>query len=124
MKEYWTTEYADICDGVIFKVKQMNPIELLNLVMINLELKGTKIKQKQEFTQCCLENFIWTKDGMQWFELIDSNGRSRLPELDTNPAIAFDLYTVFSADVLTPVFYESKTFQNLTQADTQKKSRS
>lgn len=124
MKEYWTHEYNDIYDGVVFKIKQINAIELLNLVMTNLELKGSKISQKQEFMQECLKHIIWTKNGMDWYELIDYEGRARLPELDTNPSIAFDLYSIFSTDVLTPVFYESKTFQNLTKADTQKKRRS
>lgn len=121
MLDYWNKEYSDICENVIFKVKQINPVELLDLVMVNLELKSSKSDKRQEFIKSCLSNIIWTKDGMNWYELIDHEGRNRLPESETNPTIIFDLYTQFQTDVLVPVFTESKTFQNLTSANTNKK---
>ena len=118
MTEYWKTEYTDLCDGVTFKFKQLNPVEHINLVTKNIEFEKLNGDKAQYFIQRTLENTIWTKDGTTWNPLVDSNGNPRLPELNTKPAIAFDLFCKFKADVLYPVFSESKTFQSFIQAPT------
>ena len=123
MENYWQKEYKDICDGVIFKIKEINPIDMLNLVMANIDPQTRQLKNQKEFLGECMRQFVWTKDGMQWFPLVDEEGRSRLPELDKFPSITLDLMFVFRKDVLMPVFTESKTFQSPSKVGTKKNSK-
>lgn len=118
--DYTQKEYKDLLDGVIFKVKTINPIDMLNLTMANIDPQTRQLKYQKDFLQECMKQFIWTKDGMQWFPLIDDDGRARLPELDTNPSLMLDLMFEFRKDVLMPVFTESKTFHSPTEASTKK----
>lgn len=118
--DYTQKEYKDLLDGVIFKVKTINPIDMLNLTMANIDPQTRQLKYQKDFLQECMKQFIWTKDGMQWFPLIDDDGRARLPELDTNPSLMLDLMFEFRKDVLMPVFTESKTFRSPTEASTKK----
>lgn len=118
--DYTQKEYKDLLDGVVFKVKAINPIDMLNLTMANIDPQTRQLKYQKDFLQECMKQFIWTKDGMQWFPLIDDDGRARLPELDTNPSLMLDLMFEFRKDVLMPVFTESKTFHSPTEASTKK----
>ena len=118
--DYTQKEYKDLLDGVIFKVKTINPIDMLNLTMANIDPQTRQLKYQKDFLQECMKQFIWTKDGMQWFPLIDDDGRARLPELDTNPSLMLDLMFEFRKDVLMPVFTESKTFHSPTEASIKK----
>lgn len=118
--DYTQKEYKDLLDSVVFKVKAINPIDMLNLTMANIDPQTRQLKYQKDFLQECMKQFIWTKDGMQWFPLIDDDGRARLPELDTNPSLMLDLMFEFRKDVLMPVFTESKTFRSPTEASTKK----
>ena len=110
-KAYWTIEYKDICDGVTFKFRKMNTIEHLNLVTKNVEFDSLDGDKAEYFISKCLGMAMWTKDGVNWNNLIDSEGNSKLQEMDLNPSIALDLFYYFKKDVLLPVFTGSKTFQ-------------
>ena len=113
MKDYWNEEFTDICEGVMFKFKQTNPVDLINLVTNSLDYeKATPLQQKQFVTQC-LQQITWTKNGTDWFPLVDGEGNPRLPEIKENPSIGFDLFYMFRTKVINNVFTESKTFQNL-----------
>lgn len=115
MEDYTKIKYDDICEGVLFKYAQMNPVEIIGLTTRNvsfssLSFKGTDIESMVEL---CLRKIVWSKDdGKTWTPIIDAEGNAKLPELDKNPQIGLDLFYRFRKDVLTPVFIESKTFQN------------
>lgn len=123
MTEYWNTEYSDICEGVIFKIKQVNPIELINLVTASVDYEKTTWDKQQEFVKNALKQVTWTKNGTEWFPLISEDGLPRLPEMQNNPTIGFDLFFAIRRDVILPVFIESKTFQHLTADKKDHKSR-
>lgn len=118
MKEYWEQELTDICEGVMFKFKQTNPIDLINLVTDSIDYEKANNSRKRQFVTQCLQQVIWTKNGTDWFPLVDSDSNPRLPEFKTNPVIGFDLFFRFRRDVINPVFTESKTFQSLIQGST------
>ena len=124
MKEYWNEEYTDICEGVMFKFKQTNPVDLINLVTDSLDYEKAVSAQKKQFVTQCLQQVMWTKNGANWYPLVDSEGNSRLPELNNNPAIGFDLFFKFRREVINSVFTESKTFQNLTKEVTDQEGSS
>ncbi len=115
MKEYWNIEYTDICQDVMFKFKQTNPIDMINLVTDSLDYEKSSPVRKKQFVTQCLQQITWTKNGTEWYPLVDGDGNPRLPELRENPSIGFDLFFKFRTDVINMVFTESKTFQNLTK---------
>lgn len=120
MKNYWETEYKDLCEGVTFRFRKMNAIEHLNLVTKNVDFENMDGGRAEYFIQKCLENTMWSRDGENWAKLIDSEGNAKLKELDTNPSIGLDLFYYFKKEVLIPVFLESKTFQNSMRAEAEK----
>lgn len=115
MEDYTQIKYDDLIDGVVFKYKRMTPVEVIGLATRNisfssLTFEGTDI---DSMVQLCLGKILWSKDeGKSWTALIDAEGNSKLPELDSHPQLGLDLFYRFRKDVLTPVFTESKTFQN------------
>lgn len=115
-KVYWKIEYTDLCEGVTFKFKKMNTIEHLNLVTKNVEFESLDGDKAEYFINKCLSMALWTKDGNTWNNLVDAEGNAKLPELETNPSIALDLFYYFKKDVLLPVFTESKTFRRSMKA--------
>lgn len=115
MKEYWNVLYEDMYPGITFKFDKINPIEIISLVTESLEFEKSSLNKKDEFVKKCLLHVKWTKDGNKYFPLIDEEQNPHLPELLTNPTISFDLFYAFRRDVITPVFIESKTCQNLMQ---------
>ena len=115
MKEYWNEEYTDICEGVMFKFKQTNPIDLINLVTDSLDYEKSSPVVKKQFVTQCLNQVVWTKNGTEWFPLIDVDGNPRLPEMRNNPSVGFDLFFKYRTEVINAVFTESKTFQSLTK---------
>ena len=122
-KDYAEIRYSDLCEGVTFKYKKLNPIEMINLVTKNFDFgKQDKDEQDLLLIQKILRNILWTKDGETWVELIQEDGIPKLPELNSDPTIALDLFYRYKADVLAPVFYESKTFQSFMK-DTQKQKK-
>ena len=112
---YWEKEYKDICEGVTFKFKQMNTIEHLNLVTKNVSFERAEGDAVEYFIKKCLSMVKWSKDGVNYNDLIDGDGNSKLPEMKANMSIALDLFYKFKSDVLAPVFTESKTFQEVTR---------
>ena len=111
-KDFWNNEYTDIAEGVIFKFRKPNSVEFINLITRDIDIKTASFEASEEFISKCLSYVIWSKDNVTWNPVLNSNGTSRLPEMDDNPAIALDLFYKFKGDVLTQVFTESKTFQN------------
>ena len=123
MKEYWNEQYDDLYPGIVFRFKKINPIELINLVTENMNFEDTSIERKNEFTKQCLLNVEWSKNsGANWFPLIDRDENPHLPELVNNPMIAFDIFFAFRRDVITPVFTESRTYQNLIEQSRKRNS--
>lgn len=122
MTEYWNTEYTDIFPGITFKVKKINPIEIISLVNASIDFEKETFEHKNEFIKRCLLNIVWSKDGSKYFPLIDSENNPHLPELITNPTIAFDVFYVIRKDVIMPVFTESRTYQNLIDGKNQTSS--
>lgn len=114
---YYDKIYNDLDDTISFKFKKLNPVEVIQLVTdnINIAMNANKT-QKQEFMECCLDNVLWSEDGVSWIPLLDSNKQGRCAKLDSNPSIYFDLFQIYKRDVLTPVFIESRTFQTLQQS--------
>ena len=115
-KVYWKIEYTDLCEGVTFRFKKMNTVEHLNLVTKNVEFESLDGDKAEYFISKCLSMTQWTKDGNTWNNLVDAEGNAKLPELETNPSIALDLFYYFKKDVLLPVFTESKTFRSSMKA--------
>lgn len=111
-KNYWETIYEDIYEGIKFRFKKMNTVEHLNLVTKNVEFEKLDGDKADYFILKCLQNTLWTKDGVNWNSLVDAEGNSKLNELTSNMSIALDLFYAFKRDVLMPVFTGSKTFQN------------
>ena len=112
MEKYWEKEITNLCDGIIFKFKKMNAVEHLNLVTKNVDFERLDGDRAEYFINKCLSMTIWSRDGQNWNNLIDAEGRSKLPEFEDNVSIGLDLFYYFKRDVLAPVFLESKTFQN------------
>lgn len=110
-KQYWEQTYKDVLDGVVFRFKKMTPVEHISLVTKNNEFERLDGKDSQYFIHKCLQNTLWSKDNQTWNPLVDFEGNARLPELESNMAVALDLFYYFKKDVLLPVFTESKTFQ-------------
>ena len=123
MERYWETIYDDIFEGVQFKFKKLNPIEHINLVTYNTkDIEGPGVGNEL-FIRKCAKYLLWSKDGSNWFPIVDDLDNSRLPELDENPSILLDLFCRFRKDVLVPVFLESKTYQSvLTETPKHKKN--
>ena len=117
-----TEIFNDLIDGISFKFKDLNPIELINLVSKNIDFgKSEKYDEDEKFIRKVLLNVLWSKDGATWIPLIQEDGTERLPELKTNKTVSLDLFYRFRSKVLAPVFYESKTFQNLMKETKTKK---
>jgi len=113
MQEYWTKEYTDLCEGVIFRIKKINPIELINLATAAIDFETATWDRRSVLITNTLRQMQWTKNNETWFPLIEEDGSPRLPELRDQPILGFDVFFAVRRDVLTPVFTESKTFQLL-----------
>ena len=110
-KNYWEIEYGDLIPGVKFRFKKMSAVEHINLVTKNIDFSSMGMDKSDAFIQRCLELTSWSKDGEHWNDLINSDGRAKLPELENSMNAALDLFFYFKKDVLMPVFTESKTYQ-------------
>lgn len=112
IKDYTIDTHEDLCQGVMFKFKKLDPIEHINLITRDVNEEKMDFDKSREYIKRCLRNVVWSKDGNIWTPLLDSEGGSRLPELDKDPSISLDLFYRFQNEVIKPVFYGSKTFQN------------
>lgn len=113
-KNYYDLQFDDIYEGIIFKPEKLNPVEYINLVTMHTAQINADSDKQQEFINKCMRHILWTKDGNVWNPLLNSNGTSRLPELDSHPEIGFDLFLTYVREVISPVFTASKTYRNLT----------
>lgn len=117
-------EIKDLLDGVTFKFKELNPVELINLVTKNLDFgKTDKRDDDEKFINKVLTCILWTKDGSTWNPLVQEDGEARLPELKSKPTVSLDLFYKFRSEVLAPVFYESKTFQTFMNDNIKKQEK-
>lgn len=115
MEDYTQIRYNDIHEGILFKYKQMTPIEIIGLSTRNVSFSSVTFESTdiESMVKLCLDKILWSKDdGVTWTPLIDAAGNAKLPELNTYPQMGMDLFYRFRKDVLSPVFIESKTFQN------------
>lgn len=108
-QDFWTVEYKDFIDGVTFKFKKLSSLEVLDLADRNIG----KDADSKKFKLDCLRSVLWTKDGSQWFELLDEDGNSTLPEAPY--PIILDIFYKFRSEVCLPVFTESRAYQSLVQ---------
>lgn len=116
MERYWEKTYDDICDGIKFRFKKLNPIEHLALVSANTtqdDDKGALSNQSQEFLRKCLQCIEWSVDNGSWRTVVDELDNPTNDIFIEQPMILFDLVILFRQNVLVPVFIESKTFQNV-----------
>lgn len=112
-KKYYEVTYDDLLEGVKFKFRKLNPVDLLNICTKDGN-KLVKGKNDKDYFQEILSNILWTKNDIDWFPLISEDGSSRLPEYDDQPSLGLDLLFLYKEKVINPVFTESKTFQNIT----------
>lgn len=109
-KRYWIQEYSTLLNGVIFRLKKIDAVTRLDIV---LTMSKNDLK-KGEMALNYLNYWQWSKDGgTTWVDLLNPSGSARLEELDTEPSLAFDLASIFMDRVIAPVFTESKVSQGL-----------
>ena len=48
-KEYWNDEIKDVYDGITFKVKQTNPVDMIALITESLDYENAPIEKKSQF---------------------------------------------------------------------------
>lgn len=108
-KQFWEVEYTDYVEGVTIKFKKMNSLDVLDLADRNLR---TATDEGKQFKLDCLRNVVWTKDGKQWFDLMDESGNCTLAEMPL--ATMLDIFFEFRNKVCLPVFTESRTYRLLT----------
>ena len=109
-RQYWQKTWNDLCEGVSFKIQQIAPIDRLTIVYN----RQTAIRNGHtpQSTKDLLKYWLWSKNGgMNWSPVLNESGTSRLPELDTDPSLIFDLGNLFQDEVILPVFIGSKTFR-------------
>ena len=106
-QNFWETEYKDFVEGIVIKFKKLNSLDVLDLADRNIGKNG----DSKQFKLDCLRNVVWTKNGSQWFDLMDEDGNCTLQEV-TAP-ILLDIFFKFRSTVCLPVFTESKTYQDL-----------
>lgn len=107
MDNFWEVEYKDFMPNVIIKFKKMSSLDVLDLADRNI---GKDADSKQ-FKLDCLRNVVWTRNGSEWFALMDEDGNVTLPDLPASTLL--DIFFKFRSTVCLPVFTESKTYQSL-----------
>lgn len=112
MAEFWEVEYKDFMPNVTFKFKKMLSLDVLDLADRNIGKAG----ESKQFKLDCLRNVVWTKNGTDWFELMDEFGNVSLEGLPNHTLL--DIFFKFRSTVCLPVFTESKAYQSL-QAQTE-----
>ena len=108
-RQYWQKTWDNLCPGVIFKINQISAVDRLTIVYN----KQTAIRSGHtaQSTTDLLKYWLWSKNGGgNWAPVLNESGTSRLPELDTEPSLIFDLANLFQDEVILPVFIGSKTF--------------
>lgn len=112
--KYYERVYEDVIDGVKIKFRKLNPMEHLGLCTDTqtwAKVNGTNFT---EMYKKIFINILFTKNDVDWIPLIDTEGNSRLKELEDNISACMDLYFEYKQKVIDPVFSESKTFHNTT----------
>lgn len=98
--------------NVVFKFKKMLSLDVLDLADRNLT--STKPADSRQFKLDCLRNVVWSKNGTDWFDLMDENGNVTLEGLPYSTLL--DVFYRFRSQVLLPVFTESRAYQALLQS--------
>lgn len=111
MEEFWKVEYKDWVPNVVFKFKHMKSLDVLDLADRNITGKAADGRQ---FKLDCLRNVVWSKNGTEWFELMDDSGNTTLDGLSYSTLM--DIFFKFRSEVLLPVFTESRAYQSLLQS--------
>ena len=111
MEEFWKEEYKDWMPNVVFKFKKMKSLDVLDLADRNLTGKAADGRQ---FKLDCMRNVVWTKNGSDWFDLMDESGNVTLDGLPYSTLM--DIFFKFRSVVLLPVFTESRAYQSLLQS--------
>ena len=106
-QNFWEKEYKDFVDGVVIKFKKMSSLDVLDLADRNIGKNG----DSKEYKLDCLKNVVWTRDGSNWFDLMDENGNSNLQGLTYSTLL--DIFYEFRRTVCLPVFTESRAYQDL-----------
>lgn len=107
MAEFWEVEYKDFMPNVTIKFKKMSSLDVLDLADRNIG----KETDSKKFKLDCLRNVVWTRNGAEWFALMDEDGNVTLPGLPASTLL--DIFFKFRSTVCLPVFTESKTYQSL-----------
>lgn len=127
MERYYDKLITDLCPGITFKYKRLNPVEHIALATRNIEAERSNKSAStnsadllEQHIKKCLTNILFTKDERTYRPIVNDNGVANFDELNDSPSLALDLYYAYKTDVIQPVFYESKTFQNLLMGQQEK----
>lgn len=107
MAEFWEVEYKEFVPNVLIKFKKMNSLDVLDLADRNVNGDGDSKKYKLD----CLRNVLWTRNGTDWFPIMDEDGNLTLEGVSNSTLL--DIFYKFRSTVCLPVFTESKTYQSL-----------
>lgn len=105
--EYWEYKFEDLMPGVVFKFKKTTPLVILDLAERNIGKSG----ESAQFKLDCLRLVVWSRNGENWFDLMDEDGNTTLQDLPLSTLL--DIFFKFRSTVLLPVFTESRTYQAL-----------
>lgn len=106
-QQFWEVEYREFVPDVVIKFKKMSSLDVLDLADRNIGKDG----DSKQFKLDCLRNVVWTKNGTDWFALMDENGNVTLQGLPYPTLL--DIFFKFRSTVCLPVFTESKAYQSL-----------
>lgn len=106
-QNFWEKEYKDFYPNVVFKFKRMRSLDVLDLAERNI----TPSSDGKQFKLDCLRNVVWSKNGTDWFDLMDEGGNTTLEGLPYSTLL--DIFFKFRSEVCLPVFTESRAYQSL-----------
>lgn len=106
-KAFWEVEYTDFIPDVIIKFKKLNALDQLDLADRNIGKAGNS----KQFKLDCLQNVAWTRNGSEWFDLMDESGNCTLPECSASTLL--DIFFKYRNVVCLPVFTESRAYKGL-----------
>lgn len=106
-KEFWEVEHTDFISNVVIKFKKLSSLDVLDLADRNIGKDGNS----KQFKLDCLKNVIWTKNGSDWFPIMDEYGNVSLPEC--SPSVLLDIFFRYRNTVCLPVFTESRAYKGL-----------
>lgn len=108
-KQYWEVEYNDYFPDTVIKFKKLKSLDVLDLADRNIGKDGSS----KQFKLDCLSNVVWSKNGTEWFSIVDEDGNCTLPDLPA--ATLLDIFFEYRSKVCMPVFTGSRAYQALKQ---------